>query len=203
MTTSNSNPWRNRIMVLSIALICIIPFSFAWYLAKNPQLIKDRQKTNFGHLVTPAQTIDYDLFLQSPVTGVENLPELKGHWVIVQIVAAPVCGAGCKQTLENTEKVRLLTSKDISRVRRLLVFPGNADPASTQDVARQYPALLMTGMSAALQQRLQEAVGGPVQDGTVFLLDPQSNVMMWYEPGADPFGILRDLQRLLRISQIG
>lgn len=190
-------------MVLSIALICIIPFSLAWYLAKNPQLIKDRQKTNNGHLITPAQTIDYDLFLQSPVTGVENLPELKGHWVIVQIVAAPVCGDGCKQTLQKTEKVRLLTSKDISRVRRLLVFPGNADPASTQDIARQYPTLLMTGMSAALQQRLQEAVGGLVQDGTVFLLDPQSNVMMWYEPGADPFGILRDLQRLLRISQIG
>ena len=203
VTTTNPNAWRNRLMVLSIALICIIPFSFAWYLAKNPQLVKDRDKTNYGHLITPARTVDYDLFFQAPVTSVENLPEMKGHWVIVQIVATPVCGDSCKETLQKTEKVRLLMSKDIPRVRRLLLFPGKADPASTLEIANQYPTLLMTGMSEALLQRLQEAVGGPLTEGTVFLLDPLSNAMMWYEPGSDPFGILRDLQRLLRISQIG
>jgi len=203
MTTTHSNPWRNRLMVISIAMICIIPFSFAWYLAKNPQLIKDRQKTNYGHLITPARTVDYDLFFQAPVTTVENLPEIKGHWVIVQIVTSPVCGDSCKQTLQKTEKVRLLMSKDIPRVRRLLLFPGKADPDAMQEIANQYPTLLLTGMSEELLQRLQDAVGGPLADGMVLLLDPLSNVMMWYEPGSDPFGILRDLQRLLRISQIG
>jgi hypothetical protein len=58
-------------------------------------------------------------------------------------------------------------------------------------------------MSHALRQRLQDAVGRPLAEGTVLLLDPFSNAMMWYEPGFDPYGILKDLQRLLRISQIG
>jgi hypothetical protein len=203
VTATHSNPWRNRLMVISIALICIIPFGFAWYLAKNPQIISDRQTTNYGHLIAPARTIDYDLFFQSPVTTVENLPEMKGHWVIVQIVASPVCGDSCKQTLQKTEKVRLLMSKDIPRVRRLLLFPGKADPDTTQEIANQYPTLLITGMTDTLRQRLQQAVGGPLEEGLVLLLDPLSNAMMWYEPGSDPFGILRDLQRLLRISQIG
>ena len=203
VTTRNPNPWRNRLMVISIALISIIPFGFAWYLAKNPQLIRDRQTTNYGHLITPAKMVGYDLFLQSPVNGVENLAEIKGHWVMVQVVNRPVCDDPCKETLQRTEKVRALMSKDIPRVRRLLLFPGNADAQSAQEIATLYPNLLITGMSEALLQRLQEAVGGPLADGTVVLLDPLTNAMMWYAPGSDPLGILRDLQRLLRISQIG
>ncbi len=203
MTAPNTHAWRNRLMVLSIALICIIPFSFAWYLAKNPQLVKDRQKTNYGHLITPARTIGYELFFQSPVAGVENLPEIKGHWVMVQIVNSPVCDQGCRETLQKTEKVRLLMSKDIPRVRRLLLLPPEGVTDLTAEIANLYPTLLMTGISVEMRQRLQEAVGGPLKDGMVLLLDPMSNVMMWYEPGADPFGILRDMQRLLRISQIG
>lgn len=203
MTATNTHAWRNRLLIFSIALICIIPFSFAWYLAKNPQLIKYRQKTNFGHLVTPARPVDYDLFTLAPVTTVENLPEIKGHWVMLQIVADPVCGENCKLSLQKTEKVRLLLSKDIPRVRRLLVFPGNASPDAMQELAKLDQSLLIAGLSEALRLRLQDAVGGPLADGMVLLLDPQTNVMMWYEPGADPSGMLRDLQRLLRISQIG
>ncbi len=203
MTSTNTKAWRNRLMVISIAMICIIPFSFAWYLAKNPHLIQDRQKTNKGHLITPARTIDYELFFQTPVVGVENLPEIKGHWVIVQIVNSPVCNESCKLTLQQTEKVRLLMSKDIPRVRRLLLLSPEAVPDSTQEIANLYPTLLMTGLSGDLRQRLEEAVGGPLRDGMVLLLDPMSNVMMWYEPGTDPYDILRDMQRLLRISQIG
>jgi len=190
-------------MFLSIALISIIPFSFAWYLAKNPELIKDRQKTNYGHLISPARTVDYELFSQAPVVGVENLAEIKGHWVMVQVVASPVCDDSCKETLQKTEKVRLLMSKDIPRVRRLLLLPSNADPEAAKEIINQQPTLLITGLSDPILQRLQQAVGGKVRDGTVFLLDPLSNVMMWYEPGSDPYGILKDLQRLLRISQIG
>jgi hypothetical protein len=34
-------------------------------------------------------------------------------------------------------------------------------------------------------------------------MDPFANVMMWYPPDFDPYGVVRDLQRLLKISQIG
>ena len=203
MTANHPNASRNRLIILAIALICLIPFGFAWYLAKHPQLVSDRQKTNNGHLITPARSIDYELFFQAPVTTVDNLPEIKGHWVMVQIVASPVCAERCRETLQQTEKVRLLLSKDIPRVRRLLLFTGQADPDATQEIANLNPSLLLAGMSDGLRRRVQEAVGAPLADGMVLLLDPLSNAMMWYEPGFDPYGILRDLQRLLRISQIG
>jgi cytochrome oxidase Cu insertion factor (SCO1/SenC/PrrC family) len=37
----------------------------------------------------------------------------------------------------------------------------------------------------------------------VYLVDPNGNVMMRWDAAQDPKGMLRDLERLLRASQIG
>jgi cytochrome oxidase Cu insertion factor (SCO1/SenC/PrrC family) len=37
----------------------------------------------------------------------------------------------------------------------------------------------------------------------VYLIDPLGNVMMFYEAGARPKGMLEDMKRLLRLSSIG
>ncbi len=84
-----------------------------------------------------------------------------------------------------------------------MLFPGGHDVASASEIERLDPTLLIAGMSDDLLRRLQEAVGSPLAEGGVLLLDPFANAMMWYEPGFDPYGMLKDLQRLLRISQIG
>ncbi len=186
-----------------IALISIIPFSLAWYLAKNPELVSGRHKSNYGRLITPAKSIDYAELLQTPISAAENLAEIRGRWIMVQVVAGPVCHDACKATIEKTGRVRLMLNKELSRVRRLLLFPGQGNASSTQEIAGLDPTLLIAGMSESLSRRLQETVGSPLNEGGVLLLDPFANAMMWYDPGFDPYGLLRDLQRLLRISQIG
>ncbi len=203
MPPSNSNPWRNRLLIVLIVLIGVVPFAVAWYLAKHPQLIEGRQKINYGRLITPAKPLDYAEILQTPITPAENLSEIKGRWVMVQLVSGPVCTDACKETAQKTGRLFLMLNKEIPRVRRLLLFPGRGDPASTREMAGLDPTLLMAGMSDALRQRLQEAAGAPLTEGSVLLLDPFGNAMMWYAPGFDPYGVLRDLQRLLRVSQIG
>jgi len=44
--------------------------------------------------------------------------------------------------------------------------------------------------------------GHDVVDG-IYMVDPLSQYMMFYPPDADPSKILKDIQRLLKISQIG
>lgn len=190
-------------MVVLIAMVSIIPFGFAWYLAKHTDLVQSQPKGNYGHLITPARPIDYAELLQTPVTAAETLPEIKGHWVMVQVASGPVCGEECQKTAVKTGRMRLMLNKELSRVRRLLLFPGQADAASAQELAGRDPTLLMAGLSESLRQRLQEATGEPLAEGGLLLLDPFANVMMWYSPGFDPYGVLRDLKRLLRNSQIG
>ena len=36
-----------------------------------------------------------------------------------------------------------------------------------------------------------------------FLVDPLGNLMMYYDPGVQASGVMKDLQKLLKISQIG
>lgn len=203
VAAQNPNLARNRLIVVLIAMISIIPFGVAWYLAKHTDMVKDRPKVNYGQLITPALPIDYAELLQTPVTSAENLPEVKGHWIMVQVASGPVCNAACQDTAQKTGRLRLMLNKEISRVRRLLLFAAPAEVAGVQELAGLDPTLLMVGLSDGLRQRLQQAVGEPLTEGGVLLLDPFGNAMMWYKPGFDPYGILRDLQRLLKNSQIG
>ena len=205
MASSKSFLAGNRLTVVLIALISLIPFSFAWYLAKNPELVKNRPKVNYGHLITPARPLDYAELMQAPISATENLPEIKGHWVMVQVTQGPGCDVVCQDTAQKTARLRLMLNKDVSRVRRLLLLPGPADAAAAagDEIGQLDPTLLIAGLSDTLRQRLQEAVGAPLTEGMVLLLDPLGNLMMWYSPGFDPYGVLRDLQRLLRNSQIG
>ena len=202
MASSNSNLARNRLIVVLIALVSIIPFSLAWYLAKHTDMVQSQPKGNYGHLITPARPLDYAELLQTPVSSAENLTEIKGRWVMVQIASTAVCDEACKATAQRTGKLRLMLNKELSRVRRLLLFAAPADAAAVRELGERDPTLLMAGLSEPLRQRLQEAVGAPLTEGAVLLIDPFANVMMWYEPGFDPYGLLRDLKRLLKNSQI-
>lgn len=202
VTQSVSHLRRNRLVIVTIALICIVPFGLAWYLAKNPQLVQDREKVNYGHLITPARPMAYEDFFAQPLTTPENLPEIKGRWVLIQ-VAGSECGDLCGETLHKTKQLRLMLNKELARVRRILLVPRDKTPAKLPEIAAADPTLLVAGSSEAFLQKLKEATGTDLPDGMVILMDPFANVMMWYAPGFDPYGALRDLQRLLRVSQIG
>lgn len=199
---SQPNPLRGRIMIVVIALIFIVPFIAAKIMVGQAP-VDSGAKTHYGHLITPARPIDYAELTQTPITSPENLAEIKGHWVMVEVTNGPVCTTACQFSQQKTGRLRLMLNKDLARVRRLMLFTGQPDAASTAALAQRDPTLLAAGLSDSLRQRLQEATGAPLADGTVLLLDPLGNAMMWYAPDFNPYGALRDLQRLLRISQIG
>lgn len=202
VTQPASHLRRNRLVIVTIALICIVPFGIAWYMARNPELVQDRQKFNYGHLISPARPFAYDEFFAQPFTAAENLPEIKGRWVLIQ-VSGPDCGDVCRETLYKTKQLRLMLNKELARVRRILLVPAGKAPAGLQEITEADPTLLVAGFSDRLLGQLKEASGTDLPEGTVILMDPFANVMMSYAPGFDPYGALRDLQRLLRVSQIG
>jgi hypothetical protein len=194
---------RNRLIVLLILLISVVPFGGAWYLAKHKELLQGGKKSNYGHLIAPAVSFGYDELGQAPLVHAENLPEMKGKWVLLQVSAGPECSQLCRETAYKTGQIRLMLNKEITRVRRLMLLPGTANAAQLQELSDSDPTLLVSGLPDSLKQRLEAAVGSPLSDGMVLLLDPFANLMMWYGPGFDPYGVQRDLQRLLKASQIG
>jgi hypothetical protein len=111
------------------------------------------------------------------------------------------CAEACRETAEKTGRIRVMLNKELSRVRRVLL--AAADGGALGELRDSDPTLLMTELNGELRRRLEQAVGRPLDDGMLILMDPLGNVMLWYPAGFDPYAPLKDLQRLLRISQIG
>jgi hypothetical protein len=196
-----SNPkWRSRALILLIALMSVVPFTLAWYYARHPELITRR--TNYGTLILPARPLDYATLFAKPLSPPDALAELKGRWILLH-VASGECGPACTDTLYKTHQVRLMLNKEIPRVRRLLLVPEESPPDRYAPLLKGDDSLGLAAASPALRQALATAVGKPPAETMVLLLDPLGNLMMWYDTGFDPYGLVKDLKHLLKASQIG
>ncbi len=188
---------RNRWLVIMIAFISFLPIALAWYAKQNPQWLT--AKSNYGHLIIPPRPLSYDELFAQAGSSAESM-EIKGRWVLVQTVKS-VCSEACQDALYKTRQIRLMLNREIFRVRRLLLTPVT-DAEALKDQLKD-ETLLLLGVSPALQKKLEDAIGQSIDDGTVLIMDPLGNLMMWYEPGFDPYGAVKDLQHLLNASQIG
>lgn len=111
---------KNRRTILIIFAMTIIPFCFAWFLSKNSELLNKGVKNN-GELVVPVITTErneltgYDAFSQ------ENIDELKGHWLLVNIIPNNECNAVCLYAILKTKQLRVMLNKELSRTRRVAI----------------------------------------------------------------------------------
>ncbi len=184
-----------------IVLIGVLPWVGAWYLVKHPGLWGE--PANHGRLIQPPLTQDYGVFRPVPEAR-KPLQEIRGRWVLIHVIV-PEDEEVCRRLLEDTRRLHPLFSKDIPRVRRLAVWVEDRAPAAgLLEAMRADRDLYLATVSEGFLQRLETGVfGGTPRCGQLVLMDPLANLMMWYDAGFDPFGLYRDLKRLLRASRIG
>jgi hypothetical protein len=94
-------------------------------------------------------------------------------------------------------QVRLALGRNASRVARVFVVEDGRPPDPREMEAFPGMEVALASPGAALAPK---AAGDRVH---VYLVDPNGNVMMRWRAEDDPKGMLRDLERLLRASQIG
>jgi hypothetical protein len=191
---------KNRITIIVVFAMSIIPFGIAWYLAANPDTVK--LGTNNGELISPPTTTDAEQFSGADSFTTENLKELKGHWVMVNIVNQQ-CDKLCADALYASRQVSLMVGKDIARLRRAVFMSNQAQLAGLPKEWQEDARLLKIVPSAALQEKINQITSTSAQEGWLLLMDPLGNLMMKYAPGFDPYKVRNDLSKLLRISQIG
>ncbi len=192
---------RSRNTVLLLFAISVLPFVLAWYLAQHPEWFK--ASTNRGELIIPVITTERDDFIGWDDFSRQNLKELTGHWVMINIVAEAPCDKACLKPLYQTRQLRLMMNKELTRIRRAVLFLTEVDRGSLEHWWRQDDRLLRLKPSAGLAQKIRKLIGQPAQNGWLILMDPLGNLMMKYKPGFDPYDVKKDLSKLLRISQIG
>jgi hypothetical protein len=192
---------KNRLFILLIFGMAIIPFLIAWILGGKAPFIEG--KTNKGQLITPVVATERSDLMGLDSFSADNIAELKGHWVMLNVIPQEDCNAICIEAIHKTKQLRLMLNKDLTRTRRAVVFFKDVKP----DVANQWlqddKVLLKVKPSMALTNKIAEIRNGKIPDGLLLLMDPIGNLMMQYEPGFDPYKVKSDLMHLLRISQIG
>lgn len=190
---------KNHLTILLIFAMGIIPFVIAWFMAKNPQMVNSG--TNHGELISPPLTTDISEFSGYDNFSADNMKELQGHWVLINLLPGGQCSEACGQALYKSRQIGLMMGKDIARIRRMALLDENNPNAFAQEW-REDARLLKMLAAPSIRTKLQ-ALASQGIDGGLIIMDPLGNLMMKYSAGFDPYAVRDDLSKLLKISQIG
>jgi cytochrome oxidase Cu insertion factor (SCO1/SenC/PrrC family) len=127
-----------------------------------------------------------------------QLGELKGKWLLLMADAGS-CDEFCRRKLFNLRQLRLTQGKNMERIARVWLITDNALPRA--EVTSDYSGTWL--VRAAGSEVLQALPSQGVLADHIFIIDPLGNLVMRYARDAEPAGIIKDLERLLRTSGIG
>jgi len=173
---------RGRVKLALLGLFFAAPFALAWlayWLDWAPGAT-----SNYGELIEPR-----------PLTG-PPLDALRGKWVLVTLDAA-ACDAYCERKLYFMRQVRRAQGKNQARVERLWLLTGGGAPAAALAAAIEGTHVAPAGPLAA-----SFPAAGALADH-IYVVDPLGNLMLRYPREPDPSRMLKDLQRLLKVSGLG
>jgi hypothetical protein len=162
---------------------------------------------NHGELIEPPRPLP-ELSLPRVTAGApadqRELPSaaptlFRGTWTLVYIGDGR-CDADCRRTLEVMRTTQLALGENMTRVTPVYLV---ADHCCAADLARDRPALTILDATSEQGARLLGDFPVAGRAHSVYVVDPLGNLMMRYDARRDPRGLLLDLNKLLRLSQIG
>ena len=205
ITQNDYRERRGKRMLLILLAISLIPLLGGYWLVMSGW--RPTSTGNFGELVQPARPIQ-DATLYSLDGRDFQLSELRHKWLMVTFAPAD-CPASCQENIYKMRQTHIALAKNQKRVQRLLIMTTAVETAAlTQQRLQGYPDMLVATTTAATLETLSQAFrlpsGSPLEDaGRIYIIDTMGNLMMSYPDGAEAKGILKDMDRLLRVSQIG
>lgn len=153
---------------------------------------------NHGELIVPARPLPA-VSLPSADTRHPVPNVFTERWALVY-VGDGHCDRACRFALYLMSSARLDLGHDASRVERVFLLTGGCCGAA---LAKQYPGMIVLDATGSAAVKLLGSFPRTDRDTSIFVVDPLGNLMMRYDSTHDPMGLVEDLQRLLRLSQIG
>ena len=173
---------RGRAKLALLGLFFLLPVAASW-LAWRFELVPGTTG-NYGTLLAPRP-------VALPLPGA-----LKGKWVLVQFDGG-ACDAWCERKHYFMRQVRRAQGREMQRVARLWLLTDAVQPRPELLAAIEGTIAMPGGALAA-----EFPAEGAVTDH-IYLLDPLGNLMMRFPRDPDPSRVIKDLQRLLKVSSFG
>jgi len=174
---------RGRARLALLAAFFVLPVAagwVAWWLDLAPGATG-----NYGTLIAP-----------KPLSA-GPLDPLKGKWVLVQLDGG-ACDAYCERKLYFMRQVRRAMGSDVRRVERLWIVTDAVAPSTGLLAAIEGTVVSPGGAAFAFAF---PAARSPADH--IYLVDPLGNLMMRFPRDPDASRMIKDLQRLLKVSRFG
>ena len=186
--TDNKAQQSSRRKLLALFAIAVGPILIAYALFFYVPAIVPEGTTNEGQLVMPPYRSD---------SLIAALPDR--HWYIVHL-ADGTCEENCRQALHLTRQLHKALGKESLRVERV-ILTATSQVALSELLDSEYNSVthIVDPAVADALRALKEEESGE----TLFVMDPNGNVMMWYREDQLGKPMLKDLKHLLRVSNIG
>ncbi len=189
-----------RIKLLGLIGVFLSPFIVGWFALYVFEL--GPASGNYGTLIEPIKKLDWPTL--ETLDG-ETLESGFGRkWTFI-LFAGEACGELCRNNLFYMRQIRTLLGRDTMRLQNVLITaqpPGD----KTKIYLQNFPNLkvIAENQDPALYEQfylpeLGEAGSAPV----IYLVDPDQNLMMYFPAENDQAQVLKDIKKLMKLSQIG
>ena len=182
---------RNKLLLVLVVFALPIVLSYlAYYVWPPAGGVK-----NYGELVKGAVLPESNGLM---LWDGKPAPSLRGKWWLV-VVDTGACDAVCEKKLYAVRQARLLQGREMDRVERLWVVNGAAAPDAA--LLKRFEGTVAVRDSAGVVLPKLPAVNDARDH--IYLIDTLGNVVLRYGADPDLKRMKKDLELLLRASQIG
>jgi hypothetical protein len=174
---------RGRIKLVLLGAFFVLPViagSIAWWLD-----------------LAPGATANYGTLLGPRPLALPPHAALKGRWVLVHFDGG-ACDAWCERKHYLMRQVRRAQGKDMQRVERLWLLTDAVRLRAELLAAIEGTVIVPRGVDLGAAFPAERSVVDHI-----YLVDPLGNLMMRFPRDPDPVRMIKDLQRLLRVSGFG
>ncbi len=194
--TATQDPQRKPYTLWILVSIFFVPMIIAY----GYYFLGDHFSTgNHGELINPVVQVD-QLKLLDEAGLVKQLDDTK--WLMIYI-ADKDCDAVCVKSLYNMRQINIALGKNAHRFQHMIIHMENMSLEFKQLISTEHPnAQHAYGSKEMIYQALFPNQTNP-QLNDIFIMDPLGNIMMRFARDVSPKLILKDLNRLLKISRIG
>lgn len=191
---------KSRLTLLGIIATFVVPLVLAMVLYARLDIWTPSVYVNQGRLVEPVGPLQY-LNLTAVDGGSIGLSSIEGRWALVYL-AEKGCRVRCQSQLFKMRQARAMLGRDLVRVQNLYLALDSDAMTSMSSVQSEYPGF-MNGLVASEHRSSQLNAFSTGQGGHFFLIDPLGNLVLDYDENSTTKGVVKDLKRLLKVSNIG
>ena len=193
---------RNHKMLWIMVVVFGLPYVVAFYFYFNKSDY-DFSTTNYGTIVSPARALPD--FTHTKLDNSEfKISSLKGKWVLLSIGKSS-CQKDCVDNLYKIRQIKKAVGQNHKRITKLFMLQDKQHLESFKRLLKEYPGMdVIVPSGNEYNNYLSNfQYDGIELEDSMFVIDPMGNYMMVYPKGADASKILKDVERLLRVSKVG